>query len=108
MRIAHVLTRLINIVVGIVEIFLGVRFVLRLFGANQTSEFVAWWYDTSAPLLEPFEGAFPTVVEEGLVIEFSTLFAILIYALVAWLLTELVYFVAEAGRTAKHKKHREE
>jgi len=71
---------------GLAELFLGVRFILKLFGANAGNCFVNWIYETSSTVLDPFRGIFPTQVFKGLfVIEFSTRFAIIIYALIAML-----------------------
>lgn len=85
------LNYLINLVVGVVEAILGFRFILKLFGANSGAPFVRWIYDMSRPLLQPFAGMFPSPVTDGrYVLEFTTLFAILVYALVAYLLTELL------------------
>lgn len=84
-------TGLVNFFVGIVEIFLGLRFILRLFGANSNNGFVSWIYDMSAELLTPFRGIFPTTeLADGIVVEFSTLFAMLIYALFGMLVIYLI------------------
>ncbi|MEX0672625.1 MAG: YggT family protein [Candidatus Paceibacterota bacterium] len=92
-----VLLRLINIIIGLVLIFLGLRLVLKLLGANPNAGFVAWIYGMTEPLLVPFQGMFPTpVVEANFILEFSTLFAILIYAIIGWLLMELVDFIVDA------------
>lgn len=100
------LERLINILVGIATVFLGLRFILKLFGANPNADFVSWIYSMTLPLLEPFRGAFPSpTVEEGFIFEFSTLFAIIIYLLIGWLIVELVYFI---GNIVENKKLRKE
>ncbi|MEX1026563.1 MAG: YggT family protein [Candidatus Paceibacterota bacterium] len=92
-----ILIRLINIVITLVLIFLSLRLVLKLLGASPGAGFVSWIYRTSEPLLVPFQGMFPApALEQGFILEFSTLFAILVYALVGWLLMELITFVAEA------------
>jgi len=96
-NIRYILLGLISIIITVVEILLGLRLILKLFSANQNAAFVSWIYGTTEPLLAPFEGMFPTAVEQGFVLEFSTLFAILIYALVGWLLAELIDFIAEAA-----------
>src|SRR6056297_2381121 len=99
------LTGLTNAIFSIVQIFLVLRFVLKLFGANPGAPFVRWIYDTSAPLLYPFRGMFASpVIERGLVLEFSTLFAIIIYALLAWVIIEFIYFLSGL----KDKKERSE
>lgn len=100
-RTRNILVGVINVVFTIVEIFLLFRLLLRMLAANEQAGFVQWIYETSEPLLAPFEGIFPTVVESGIVIEFSTLFAIVIYALVAYLLIALIdtiYYAAADHR----------
>ncbi len=88
---ANILTNLINITISLVEAALGLRFILRLFGANPNTPFVQWVYDTSAPLLDPFRGIFPTrTLQGGFVFDFSTLFAMIIYALLGYFLIELI------------------
>lgn len=99
-RIPTVLTGFINLFLWVVEIFLGLRFILRLFGANASAPFVQFIYNSSTPLLEPFRGIFPIrVIEPGMVVEFSTLFAIIIYALFAYLIMELIAWIVRITRT---------
>jgi hypothetical protein len=91
MRARFTIENLVNLFVGIVEAFLGFRFLLKLFGANGANSFVKWVYDMSSVLLEPFRGIFPTkVFENRYVFEFSTLFAMLMYAVAGLLLVALV------------------
>jgi len=75
---------LINFFLALVEIFLGLRVLLRFFAANPNNHFVSWVYNSSGVLMEPFRGIFPTtVIGRDHVIDFSALFAMLVYALVA-------------------------
>lgn len=81
--IGRFIAGLINFFVGVAEIFLGLRVLLRLFGANASNGFVQWVYDSSSVLLQPFRGIFPTAeVAPGSVVDFSALFAMLVYALI--------------------------
>lgn len=83
---------------AIVEGFLAFRFLLKLFGANANNAFVAWIYDMSAVLLAPFRGIFPaTVFENRYVLEFSTLFAMMMYAIVGLVLLFLINLVSSAA-----------
>lgn len=76
-------------ILGLVEALLTFRFILKLLAANPAADIVAWVYDTTAPLLQPFLLAFPTpTVRGGAVLEFTTLFAIFAYAVVAYLIQE--------------------
>lgn len=90
-RAAELVKGLTNFFIGIVEVFLGVRFLFRLLGANPNNGFVSWLYDVSGQLLEPFRGIFPVeAVEPGYVLEFSTLFAMVAYGLLGFLVLTLV------------------
>lgn len=88
----------INIVLFIIEVFLGARLILKVLGANTEAPFVSWLYATTEPLLAPFAGMFPSpVLEEGIVIEFSTLFAMVVYALAGYLLVQLIHLIGGAA-----------
>ncbi len=91
---------LINVLAGIAEFFLGFRFILRLFGANPATPFVQWIYEASEPILSPFRGIFPAhVIQPGSVFEFATLFAMVAYAVLAYLLIVILQSIDQATRT---------
>lgn len=99
------LVSIINFVFGIIAALIGLRIILRLFGASPAAPFVDWVFDTSQPLIAPFQGMFPSPVIEGqFVIEFSSLFALVIYAFVGYLLTDLAYILA--GRAEERERRR--
>jgi hypothetical protein len=88
---------LLNFFTAIVEGFLALRFLLKLFGANPLAGFVDWVYAMSGVLLEPFRGIFGVkVLDNRYVLEFSTLFAMLMYAILALLLIALINLIAAA------------
>ena len=88
---ARLLRDLATFVFGLVEVLLVFRFVLKLFAANPQAGFVRWIYETTEPLLAPFLLAFPTPsVRGGYMLEFTTLFAIFVYAFVGYLVQELL------------------
>ena len=81
------------LVVGFAEVLIGLRVILKLFGADSVAPFVNWIYVTTTPLLQPFSGMFPSPRLDGaFVIEFSALFALIVYALVAYFLQSLIAF----------------
>lgn len=83
-------------ILGLVEVLLVFRFILKLLAANPGAEIVSWVYDTTAPLLQPFLFAFPTpTVRGGAVLEFTTLFAIFAYAFAAYLIQEALDLFTE-------------
>lgn len=90
MRPTLYLSRLIHLIIGLAEIILILRIIFRLFAANPTASFVHWTYTTSGTLLEPFRGIFQaSVIDKSYVLDFTALFALIIYGLLGSL---LVYF----------------
>lgn len=96
---------LLNFFTVVVESILGLRFLLKLFGANAGNGFVSWVYEMSDVLLDPFRGIFPAkVFENQYVFEFSTLFAMLMYAIGALLLMWLITAITPESTTVVKKK----
>lgn len=80
---------ILALVIGLVEIILIFRFVLRLLNASPSSEIVSWVLVNSAAFLRPFAFAFtPLILPGGFIIEFSTLFAIFAYAVIGYVIRE--------------------
>lgn len=95
----------VNFVFGLFGVLLGLRLIMRLFSANSANGFVEWIYETSRPLIEPFENIFPTVqLEDGFVLEVSTLFALVIYGLAAALIVSLLDNLAASNAPTKKRK----
>ncbi len=87
---------LVKIIFTFVEAIIGLRILLKLFGASSAALFVRWVYATSHPLLAPFEGMFPSPrLTGGFIIEISALFAFLAYAFIEYLVEEFFVFVNE-------------
>lgn len=76
---------IVNLMLTVVGSLLGLRFILKLFGANGDSGFVDWIYQSSGEILGPFRGIFPQTNLDGFVIEFSTIFALLVYSIIGML-----------------------
>ncbi|HET8669225.1 MAG TPA: hypothetical protein VFM05_00985 [Candidatus Saccharimonadales bacterium] len=81
-------------ILGFIEILLGLRFVLKLFGANPDNPFVDLVYAISGVLTAPFDNIFnvatATAGEVRSVFEPSILVAMAIYALLAWGIVKLI------------------
>lgn len=107
MFVTRAVAALINFFLALVEIFLGLRVILRFFAANPTASFVHWVYTSSNVLLEPFRGIFATtVIGHNHVVDFSALFAMVVYGLVALAFAALVSWLnpARYGTTTIVKK----
>ncbi|MCA9392460.1 YggT family protein [candidate division WWE3 bacterium] len=96
---AKFVKQLLVFVFSMMEGMLLLRVVLKLVAANPESLFVNWIYNTTYPIVYPFLGMFPSGIQ-GLSyeIEFSTLTAMVIYAIVGY---ALLYFI---GLLEKPKK----
>lgn len=93
---------LTNLILGIIEFLLGFRIVLKLFGASAGAPFVKWVYETTQPLLAPFIGAFPSPrVEGGIIIEFSSLFALIVFAFIGYLIDNIFRVMGQTKRMLK-------
>jgi len=75
---------------GIIEVLIGLRVVLKLIAANPASPFAAFIYNVSDVFLFPFAGLVGTPASGGMVLEFSSIIAMLVYALLAWGLERIV------------------
>lgn len=92
--LGRILAGFINFFTGLAALFLGLRVLLRLFGANTEAAFVRWIYDSSGVLLQPFRGMFPTeTVSPGHVVDFSALFACVVYGLLGLVLLSLIAYL---------------
>jgi len=76
-------TQIVWYVLGLIEVVLLFRFLLRLFGANPSAGFTEVIYTLSYPFALPFQAVFSTTRVSGSVFEWTTLLAMLVYWLVA-------------------------
>jgi hypothetical protein len=84
-------TQLIWLFLGILEALIALRIGLKLIGANPGSPIVALIYGFTNLFLFPFEGMTATPTAGGMVLELSSFFAMLIYALIAWAVERTVW-----------------
>lgn len=71
-------------VLGVIEVLLAFRVVLKLLGANAFIGFASFIYTISSPFALPFAGILGTTVSSALVFEWSTLIAMAVYFIVAY------------------------
>ena len=82
--------QIVYFIFGIIEVLIIIRVVLRLLAANSDAAFTSLIYTLSAPFIAPFEGVFPTPHSSGSVLELSSLLAVIVYALVAYLIVRMI------------------
>lgn len=102
--LGRILAAFINFFTGLVAVFLGLRIILRLFGANPEVGFVQWVYSSTNSLMQPFRGIFPTeTIARDYVIDFSALFALIVYGLLGMALLSLVLSLTPEEVSRKRK-----
>jgi len=80
-------------VLGVIEVLLAFRIVLKLLGASTFSTFTNFVYAVSGAFALPFSGILQTSGTSGMVLEWSTLIAMAVYAIVAYGVVALFQFV---------------
>ncbi|HAV11314.1 MAG TPA: YggT family protein [Candidatus Moranbacteria bacterium] len=84
-----IIRTLVNIVFGVIEFLLLLRFVFKFFVANPGTPFVSWIYGATASLVRPFAGILPDFKLGGFVVDFATLAALIVYAFIGYLILQL-------------------
>jgi hypothetical protein len=80
-------------ILGIIEVVLTFRILLKFLGASTFSGFTNFIYAISGPFALPFAGILGTTVSSNLVFEWSTLIAMAVYAIVAYGIVALFQLV---------------
>ena len=86
-------TQLIWLLFGILEALIALRIGLKLIGANPDSPIVALIYGFTYLFLFPFEGLIGSPSTGNMVLELSSMFAMLIYGLIAWAVERIVWLI---------------
>ena len=86
-------TQLVWLMFGILEAMIALRIGLKLIGANPDSPIVALIYGFTYLFLFPFEGMTATPSAGAMVLELSSMFAMAIYALIAWAVERTVWVI---------------
>jgi len=97
---AYRATQAIYWLFGLIEGLIAIRFVLKALGANPNAGFAEFIYGLTYPLVLPFIGLFGNPTAQGSVLELHSIVALVVYALVAWLLGKLAWIVMGESRSA--------
>jgi len=89
----------VSLVFGILDVLIGIRVVLKLIGANPANAFAHFIYSISALFLGPFFGLIRTPSSGGMVLEVSSIIAMIIYALIAWGIVRVLRLIFLRGTT---------
>jgi hypothetical protein len=87
------ITQLVWLFFGILEGLIGLRVGLMLIGANPASPIAALIYAFTDLFLFPFRDLIASPSAGGLVLELSSLFAMVFYALIAWIIERTIWVI---------------
>jgi uncharacterized membrane protein len=88
-------TRIIWTILGILEILLALRFVLKLIAANPNSGFAVFMYGITGVFIAPFTGLVTTWSSGETILEVTTLIAMAVYALFFWVVVRVIRIAAD-------------
>ncbi|MDQ2943274.1 MAG: YggT family protein [Candidatus Dormibacteraeota bacterium] len=97
------------LVFGLIEGLLAIRLVLKLLGANPQAGFTSFIYGLTDFFMAPFRNLLPTVgtgSSSSAVLETSVVIAIIVYALIAWVLARLIVILFFRNVTVSHRSSR--
>ncbi len=93
---------------GVLEALIGLRVIFRLIGANPQNPFANFIYNSSRLYLVPFASLTANPAVDGLVLEITSMMAMVIYALIAWGIVRLLWliFYHPSGRAvSRYERH---
>lgn len=93
------MTRFAWWVTGVVEGLIGIRVLLKMLAANPGNPFANFIYSLTDLFLWPFAGLTASPSAEGIVLEFSSVIAMVVYLLAAWVVIELLWLIFSRERS---------
>jgi len=90
---SHPAKRIVSVIFSAAEIVLGLRLILKLLGANAENSIIKALYDITGFFVKIFEGIFSRVTineASGAVFEPATLIAMVVIAVIAWVVLKLM------------------
>jgi YggT family protein len=101
-------TQVLWLLFGFLEALIGIRIVLRLIGANPVAFFSQIIYAITDVFLWPFAGLTPNPGVGPYVLEVTSIIGMIVYALIAWGLTRLIWVLFYRPDTSDVTMYREE
>lgn len=92
------INRVLYTLLGILEILLGLRFVLKLIAANPDSGFSIFIYGITGIFIAPFHALLGTPTFGNSALEVTTLIAMAVYALLFWVIVRVIQIAVDRPR----------
>lgn len=84
---------------GVLEGLIGFRILFRLIDANPANPFAHFIYQLTGLFVKPFSTLVVNPASSGMVLEITSLVAMLVYGLLAWVIVALVCLIFFPTRT---------
>ena len=100
-------SRILWTILVIIEVFLGLRFILKAIAANPDSNFSIFIYGLTGLLIAPFKTLVATPTAGGSVFEVTTLIAMAVYALFFWIIVKVFRIFTDRSTSQTVSTHAE-
>ena len=84
-------TQLVWLLVGLLGALIALRFVFKLIGVNAANPFATLLYKVTDFFVAPFASLTGAPASGGMVLEISSVIAIIVYLLIGWALARAIY-----------------
>jgi uncharacterized protein YggT (Ycf19 family) len=84
-------TQIIWLLLGILEALIALRVVFKLIGVNAANPFATLLYNVTNIFVAPFASLTGAPAAGGMVLEISSIIAMIVYLLIAWGLARILY-----------------
>lgn len=88
------------LMLGLLEALIAFRVMLKIIGANAANPFAMFIYNFSNLFVFPFAGLTATPASDGMVLEISSIIAMVVYALLGWAFERIVWVIFYRPREA--------
>ena len=94
-----IVIRILNTIGFLIGILIGLRIILRFFGANSSAPFVSWLYSVSEGLIIPFRGIFNDINLQGnSVLDISAIVAAVAYIILISITISIINSITRPAR----------
>ncbi|OJX43815.1 MAG: hypothetical protein BGO78_02300 [Chloroflexi bacterium 44-23] len=84
-------TQLVWLLLGILEALIALRVLFKLIGTNPENTFAAFLYGITGLFVAPFQSLIGAPSSGGMVLEISSIIAMVVYLLVGWAIERIIY-----------------
>ena len=89
----------VYLVFGVIEALIAIRIILKLLAANPNAGFTSLIYSVTQTFVALFQGVFPVAATHDSVLELSSVLAIIVYALLAYVIVRVLQILSRRQTT---------